>query len=396
MPTKRPLCLYNGEKRELAAGDLLATDGSVSKLYAQTAHGLAVGNIVYSSTGNWTKAKADAAGTLGQAIVSAVPDANTVEVTFSGYVSGLSGLTANKYYFCSTATAGAYTTVEPSTYSNPVFFAVSATEILALPWRPLPNPFVGRNLIIDAIFNINQRGYVSGGTLNAGAFGHDRWKAGTGGTGHYTFTQSPNSTVITIASGRTLKQIIEDKSVEGGVYTISWTGTSQCRVGISGATATGAYATSPITTASAGAGQEIDVEFNAGTLSKVKVETGPTATAFCTAGVNYAEEFSMCQRYYQRFGNGYHGGVPSSTYVNVSVPFHVPMRTTPGFELLDNSVSMIVAEVGKTSSGSGIPWTSGDDMGFLVRVDGFTGLTTTATAYINNYGVDWLAASAEL
>ncbi|OJT96585.1 MAG: hypothetical protein BGN82_06220, partial [Alphaproteobacteria bacterium 65-7] len=156
----------------------------------------------------------------------------------------------------------------------------------------------GRNLLIDGDFRVNQRGYTSGGILSAGAFGHDRWKAGASG-GDYSFTQLPSATQITIASGKTLIQIVEDKNVQGGGYVLSWEGTAQARVGISGAAPSGAYAASPLAITGAGAGQSISAEFNSGTLGRVQLEAGSIATPF--EHVDYAAMLQRCQRYYQRF-----------------------------------------------------------------------------------------------
>jgi len=105
---------------------------------------------------------------------------------------------------------------------------------------------LSRQAIINGNFVVNQRVYVSNATLAAGAYGHDRWKAGAGG-GDYTFTQLPSSTQITIKAGKSLIQVIEDKNVIGGTYTLSWEGTAQARFGIDSATPSGDYAASPIT-----------------------------------------------------------------------------------------------------------------------------------------------------
>jgi hypothetical protein len=112
---------------------------SVKKTFTQTAHGLSVQNAVGTdSSGNWIKADASDIAKLGIGIVSAVADANTVEVTFEGYISGLSGLTADQYYFVSSSTPGSLTTTEPSNpnYSNPLLLALSTTTGVVLPFRP--------------------------------------------------------------------------------------------------------------------------------------------------------------------------------------------------------------------------------------------------------------------
>ena len=102
----------------------------------QSSHGLAVGDVIYNNGTNYVKAQANATGTLGLFVVSAVADANTFTATFSGKIT-LSSLTAGQYYFVSTTTAGDIVTTEPTSgYSNPILFALSTTEAVVLPYRP--------------------------------------------------------------------------------------------------------------------------------------------------------------------------------------------------------------------------------------------------------------------
>jgi hypothetical protein len=152
---------------------------------------------------------------------------------------------------------------------------------------------MGDNRLINGNFTVNQRGQVSGTALAAAAYGHDRWKAGAAGC-TYTFTAALPDTTVTITAG-TLTQIIEAGMIEGGVYTLSWTGTAQARV--YQGTPAGAYAASPIITAALPAGANTTVEFNAGTLTRVKLEIGSTATPFNRQSL--AKSMADCQRYYQ-------------------------------------------------------------------------------------------------
>jgi hypothetical protein len=165
--------------------------------------------------------------------------------------------------------------------------------------HPVPPQAIGDNRILNGGFAVNQRVYVSGTALPAApataAYGHDRWKAGAAG-GTYTFTAAVPDTTVTITVG-TLTQIIEALMIEGGVYTLSWTGTAQARV--YQGTPTGSYATSPITTASLTAGTNTTVEFNTGTLTRVKLESGAVATPFNRHSV--AKLNSDCQRYFIRY-----------------------------------------------------------------------------------------------
>jgi hypothetical protein len=157
---------------------------------------------------------------------------------------------------------------------------------------------VGENLIINGNFAINQRAYVSGTALPAvptimNGYGHDRWKAGAGGC-TYTFAAVIPDTTVTITAG-TLTQIIEAGVIDGGPYTLSWAGTAQARV-YQGAP-TGAYAASPLTTPALTPGVNTIVEFNTGTVTRVKFESGAAATPFNR--LSMARCMTECQRYYQ-------------------------------------------------------------------------------------------------
>lgn len=104
---------------------------SVSKSTTITAHGFVVGELVYLNGSTWTKAIAtSAAAAESIAMVTTVTDANTVVLTYSGFVSGLSGLTAGDVMFLSPSSAGGMTATEPSTagqISKPVGVALSST-----------------------------------------------------------------------------------------------------------------------------------------------------------------------------------------------------------------------------------------------------------------------------
>lgn len=144
-------------------------------------------------------------------------------------------------------------------------------------------PFGFRNLLVNSTFQVNNGNagtpYASAAVLAAGTYGHEMWKAGASG-GDYSFTQNPAITTITIAAGKSLVQVIEDKFVEGGSYVLSWTGTAQARVTINSATPSGSFASSPILVTGQTVGTTMCVEFNTGTLSKAQLEVGSIATKF--------------------------------------------------------------------------------------------------------------------
>lgn len=183
---------------------------------------------------------------------------------------------------------------------------------------------VNPNLALNGNFFINQRQYISGATLASGKYGHDMWVAGVNG-GDYSFTQNPYGAVVTIASGKTLIQPIEDKSVDGGSYTLSWTGTAKARIGVNATAASGAYAISPIVVNNAPAGKQINLEFSPGTLSKVKLEAGIYVTPFDR--INYAEMLVRVERYFQS-SHGQNGFGFTSTSVIILVD-HLGMLGNP-------------------------------------------------------------------
>lgn len=205
--------------------------------------------------------------------------------------------------------------------------------------------------IINGGFTVNQRAYVSNAVLASGAYGHDRWKAGAGG-GDYTFTQLAQATQITIKSGKSLIQVVEDKNVVGGSYTLSWEGTAQARFGKDSATPSGAYAVSPITITGQTAGTVMSVEFNEGTLGKVNLNVSAVALPFQPK--SYEEELRACLRYYEtgqwmvsRNGAAYMGG---------TVFFSVSKRTNTNLTFTD---TVGTANRVSTDAGNGLTISAG-------------------------------------
>lgn len=204
------------------------------------------------------------------------------EVGFGTY-SGASTLTRTTVLSSSNADAA----VNFSAGTKYVWLDLAATQYSNLVARNR------RNLLVNGNFVVNQLVYASGNALAAGNYGHDFWKAGAAG-GVYTFAQLPNSTTITLAGANTLIQVVEDKTVEGGTYILSWTGTAQARFGLNSAVPSGAYAASPIILTGQSAGTVMSVEFNAGTLTDAQLEAGAIKSAFERR--HWGQELILCQR----------------------------------------------------------------------------------------------------
>ena len=104
---------------------------AVKKAITQASHGFIVGDVVYHAGAVWAKARADLPATCDVVgIVSAVAGVNDFTVTTHGYISGLSGLTADTTYFLSPTTSGLLTATEPTTgghVSKPVLQSITTT-----------------------------------------------------------------------------------------------------------------------------------------------------------------------------------------------------------------------------------------------------------------------------
>jgi hypothetical protein len=177
-----------------------------------------------------------------------------------------------------------------------------------------------KNAIINGNFAVNQRAVSGTVTLAAGAYGHDRFKAGASGC-TYTFATANNITTLTISAG-SLIQVIEGNNLFTGTYTLSWVGTAQGKIG------GGSYASSGVTGTPAG-GSNLNIEFNTGTLSLVQFEPGAIATPFERRP--FGQELALCQRYLpalrttseEALGGGY---CPNTTLMDVLFSFQVPAR----------------------------------------------------------------------
>ena len=211
-------------------------------------------------------------------------------------------------YACKTAhtSGGAF----DDTYWNQFGFTDGAASAYLRP--------VLKNCIINGNFQVNQRAYVSGAAVGTGLYGHDRWKmAASGDT--YTYATALNVTTVTIPAGKVLQQVIEGNNLQSGMYTLSWTGTAQGKIGA------GSYGDSGITGLAVG-GTDLTIEFGPGTVSLVQFEAGATKTAFEFRPHGFEE--LLCKRYYEKSYNA---------------------ATAPGTATTDGSLAFIAGKAGALS-----------------------------------------------
>ncbi len=155
----------------------------------------------------------------------------------------------------------------------------------------------GDNMLINCGVPINQRGFA-GGALAAGAYGYDRWKAGTGGC---NVTINATTGVFTHTSGP-LQQIVEAPQLAWGLpLTISVENPSgNVSVSVGGATGTITAGTGRrgVTLTPSGSGN-LTVQLTASGVTYVrpKLERGSAASPFVPRP--QALEVVLCQRYYQ-------------------------------------------------------------------------------------------------
>ncbi|MGX7742633.1 hypothetical protein [Rhodopseudomonas parapalustris] len=252
-------------------------------------------------------------------------------------------------------------------------------------------PSIGyRNRIVNGAFFVNQRGVSGTVTLAAGAYGHDRWKAGTAGC-VYTISTSGIDIVITIISG-SLLQVIAAEDVEGGVYTASWSGTASGRV-YQGA-ATGSYSGSGIVTPELIAATDVKVEFSLGTVTRVQLEPGGMATTF--ERVSVADQVRRCLRYFQTIRAYRVKGVSFGQALLASGDLIVPMRVSPQLALLNNNAVVFHDGVAPLSGTLTIADQRSTTTELYMQLGGVTSAGSYGRAVLGFYETVVAVADAEL
>ena len=202
----------------------------------------------------------------------------------------------------------------------------------------------GSKNVLIGNFRVNQREVSGTVGLLVGEYGHDRFRAGSGGC-TYTFSTTSGVTEISISSG-TIEQEVEGDNLQTGDYILSWSGTAQGQVD------GGGFGTTGVSGALVG-GTNSSVDWGSGTLSLTQLEKGSIATSFDHRIIG--EELSLCQRYFFRpvpgdsstfavLSEGYWTGT-DRTITTIHLP--VTMRAVPTLSI-DGAASQYALNTGGT------------------------------------------------
>jgi hypothetical protein len=203
-------------------------------------------------------------------------------------------------------------------------------------------PLAGlRNLLINPLGTVNQRGYTSGSaTSTANQYTLDRWRVVTSGQ-NLAWTESAGVRTMTAPAGG-VEQVIEGASILSGTYTLNWEGTATATVGGTARTKGEIFTLT--------GGSNVTVRFTGGTFSKPQLEPGSVVTPFEQRPIGL--ELALCQRYYE---------VVSHRQVNVAVSassesgqidfkYSVTKRATPTTNVASSSVSGAVTGTGSVAN----------------------------------------------
>ncbi len=160
----------------------------------------------------------------------------------------------------------------------------------------------GQNLLINADFQINQRGFA-GGSLAAGIFGFDRWKGAVTGA-----TLNLSGLTATLQTGG-ISQVIEpalfgETTFAARSFTVSVAnlsgGTLTIRFGNATSSLSASAPVTTLTTTTSDTGPlpfSLSVGSGMPSFSRLKLEPGLFATGW--QGRPYVTEITLCQRYFE-------------------------------------------------------------------------------------------------
>lgn len=198
------------------------------------------------------------------------------------------------------------------------------------------------NMARNAKFRINQKGSASGASLASGAYFLDGWKSAT--ASHViTWTGSDDAgRVLTLESGKYMRQVVERRDVIPGDALLVWKGTARARTPYNVGGSTGSLSPSgqsgiQTRAVTLDGAADVNLDLQGGTVEWVALVPA-TLWSGVFPDVPYALDLVRCQRYYYRTPALLGGGGPflsllgyyvSTTVCVLPIALPVPMRATP-------------------------------------------------------------------
>lgn len=200
-----------------------------------------------------------------------------------------------------------------------------------------------RNLLDNAWFTVNQRGFVS--TSNSGEYTVDRWRSSIASGASGTISLSNGIMTISSTSGNIYlvqRATLDDlNALIGKKLTVSLLLSDDTIISGTGVYSGGtlAYINNAdvfvYTSAATGTNGLVNIQVNSGksiAIKAIKLELGSISTLAMDTAPNYAEELLKCQRYFVRFKANRiisFTAYAQSTNVRANVFLPTAMRTLP-------------------------------------------------------------------
>ncbi|KMM77081.1 hypothetical protein ACP93_02670 [Xanthomonas sp. NCPPB 1128] len=207
----------------------------------------------------------------------------------------------------------------------------------------------GRNLLINASMQVNQRNF-GGGALAAGAYGYDRWRAGSGGC-----NVSVNSAGLISHTSGPLQQVIENpQGAWGQPLTLSVEDPSgSLSVSVGGATGTitaGSGRRSVTLTPTGSGNMTLQITATGVTYSRPQLERGSFASPF--EYLKQPEEMALCQWYCRAGSLTLRSNGSATSGAGTWLPFS--MRAAPTVTFSSVNYVYGCSSIDSTSSTSGV------------------------------------------
>ena len=214
-----------------------------------------------------------------------------------------------------------------------------------------PLPYAPRdNLIINPVFSVNQRGYVSGtATTKANQYTLDRWRVVVAGQS-VSWTASGIGNIVNAPAGG-MEQVVAGDNIFGGFYVLSWEGTASATINGT-AIVNGGAVTLPT-------GSNATIKLSSGSVGRAKLEEGDVATPFSYKGT--CAELFKCQYYYVPSAPFHFYNYAANSGAVIHYEYFTPraMRTTPYANIA--SVSLANCTVGSVND-------DGDHRSFWITI----------------------------